>query len=75
MAFVGSSGCGKSTILQLLTRMYPVTEGDIILDGHKIEDYRLGQLRGQFGVVSQEPVLFNRSVVSNIKYNLPSISD
>lgn len=53
VAFVGSSGCGKSTILQLLLRMYPLTEGEIILDGHKIEDYRLGQLRSQFGVVSQ----------------------
>jgi|JI6StandDraft_1071083.scaffolds.fasta_scaffold07066_13 ATP-binding cassette subfamily B (MDR/TAP) protein 1 len=53
VAFVGSSGCGKSTILQLLLRMYPLTEGEITLDGHKIEDYRLGQLRSQFGVVSQ----------------------
>lgn len=53
VAFVGSSGCGKSTILQLLLRMYPVTEGEIILDGNKIEDYQLHQLRDQFGVVSQ----------------------
>jgi ATP-binding cassette subfamily B (MDR/TAP) protein 1 len=75
VAFVGSSGCGKSTILQLLLRMYPLSEGEILLDGRKIEDYQLNQLRAQFGVVSQEPVLFNRSVLKNIKYNKPEITD
>jgi ATP-binding cassette subfamily B (MDR/TAP) protein 1 len=55
--------------------MYPLSEGEILLDGRKIEDYQLNQLRAQFGVVSQEPVLFNRSVLKNIKYNKPEITD
>ncbi len=57
-AFVGPSGCGKSTIMQLLLRYYDVVSGEIFLDGVNILDYDIVYLRGYFGVVSQEPVVF-----------------
>ena len=60
-AFVGTSGCGKSTIMSLLLRFYEPENGSIIIDGIDIKDYDLHYLRNQFGVVSQEPVLFNAS--------------
>jgi len=61
VAFVGPSGCGKSTIMQLLQRFYLPTEGSITIDGIDIKDYDIRYLRSQFGVVSQEPALFNAS--------------
>lgn len=61
VAFVGPSGCGKSTIIQLLQRFYLPTRGSIIIDGVDIKDYDIHYLRSQFGVVSQEPALFNTS--------------
>lgn len=69
VAFVGPSGCGKSTIMQLLQRFYLPTEGSITIDGIDIKDFDIRYLRSQFGVVSQEPVLFNASFRENIKYN------
>jgi ATP-binding cassette subfamily B (MDR/TAP) protein 1 len=69
IAFVGPSGCGKSTIVQLLQRFYFPQEGTITLDGVDLKDYDIHYLRSQFGVVSQEPVLFNASFRENIKYN------
>lgn len=68
IALVGSSGCGKSTILQLLMRYYDVDGGEILLDGKNIKDYDLKYLRGLFGLVSQEPVLFDGTIEYNIKY-------
>ena len=68
VAFVGSSGCGKSTIISLLMRFYEVQEGQILLDGVNIKDYDLTFLRRCFGIVSQEPVLFNGTIDYNIKY-------
>lgn len=69
MDFVGSSGCGKSTIFSLLQGFYQPTEGAIYIDGVNINDYDLHHLRKTFGVVSQEPTLFNESISWNIKYN------
>lgn len=69
-AFVGASGCGKSTIMQLLLRYYEVNSGEILINGRNIKDFELHYLRSNFGVVSQEPVLFNASFKENIKYNL-----
>ena len=69
MAFVGPSGCGKSTIVQLLLRFYVPEEGSITIDGIDIRDFDLNYLRSQFGVVSQEPSLFNASFRENIRYN------
>ena len=69
-AFVGYSGCGKSTIIQLLERYYDVNAGDgeILIDDVNIKDYNLLELREKIGLVSQEPVLFKRSVYENILY-------
>lgn len=69
VAFVGTSGCGKSTIIQLLQRFYYPTSGTIEINGINIKDFDIHYLRSKFGVVSQEPVLFNGSFAENIKYN------
>ena len=67
-ALVGYSGCGKSTIIQLLERYYDVFEGEILIDDVNIKEYNLLELRKKIGLVSQEPVLFKRSVYDNILY-------
>lgn len=68
IAFVGASGCGKSTIIGLLLRFYDVNEGTILLDGINIKEYDIHFLRRLFGLVSQEPVLFNGTIEYNLKY-------
>ena len=77
-ALVGYSGCGKSTIIQLLERFYDVDDGngEILIDGINIKDYNLLELREKIGLVSQEPILFKRSVYENILYgNLNACKD
>ena len=69
VAFVGTSGCGKSTIIQLLQRFYYPVRGKISIGGIDIKDFDIHYLRSCFGVVSQEPVLFNGSFADNIRYN------
>ncbi|GIQ61568.1 hypothetical protein PACILC2_01360 [Paenibacillus cisolokensis] len=66
-AFVGGSGGGKSTILQLLTRMYDADRGEIIIDGVNIKDYSLSSLRDKMGIVTQDNFLFSSSVRDNIR--------
>ncbi|XP_059147295.1 ATP-dependent translocase ABCB1-like [Physella acuta] len=68
LALVGGSGCGKSTIVQLIERFYDAQEGSILLDNHNILDLNVQWLRMQIGLVSQEPVLFDRSLAENIAY-------
>jgi subfamily B ATP-binding cassette protein MsbA len=68
VALVGRSGSGKSTIASLLTRFYDIQQGQILLDGHDICEYRLRDLRRQFALVSQNVHLFNDSVANNIAY-------
>lgn len=75
VAFVGPSGCGKSTITQILLRYYEPEKGQIFIDGINIKDYDIHYLRQLFGVVSQEPVLFNASFRENIKYNVKNATD
>ena len=67
---VGYSGCGKSTIIQLIERFYEVEDGngEILIDDINIKDYNIYSLRKRIGLVSQEPVLFKRSVYENILY-------
>lgn len=67
-ALVGQSGCGKSTTIQLLMRFYDIKKGAITLDGINIKDLNIQWLRSQIGLVSQEPVLFNYSIKSNIMF-------
>ncbi len=68
VALVGRSGSGKSTITSLLTRFYDIEEGEILLDGVNIREYRLSELRKQYALVSQHVHLFNDSVANNIAY-------
>jgi len=70
VALVGPSGAGKSTLVDLVARFYDPTEGRILLDGVDLRDYDLASLRGQLGVVTQEPILFNDSVWNNIAYGV-----
>jgi ATP-binding cassette subfamily B (MDR/TAP) protein 1 len=66
---VGTSGCGKSTIMQLLLRFYDF-EGEILLDGINIYNYSLKQYRSFFSMLNQEPSLFAGTIEENIKYNI-----
>jgi ABC-type multidrug transport system fused ATPase/permease subunit len=68
IALVGHSGCGKSTITNLLLRFYHTQGGQILIDGEPIENYNVGSLREQIGFVQQEPILFNRSIKDNVLY-------
>nr|QUF59435.1 ATP-binding cassette transporter Abcb1-2 [Brachionus angularis] len=68
IALVGSSGCGKSTVTQLLERFYDSNSGELKINGFKIQDLNLHWLRSQIGIVSQEPILFDRSIAENIAY-------
>lgn len=67
-AFVGESGGGKSTILQLLLRMYDVTNGEVLIDGKNIKDYSLSSIREHMGIVTQENFLYSTSIRDNIKF-------
>jgi subfamily B ATP-binding cassette protein MsbA len=67
-AFVGGSGSGKSTMLDLLIRFYDPQKGQILIDGVDIRNYKVSSLRSLFGVVSQENMLFNDTVANNIKF-------
>lgn len=71
VALVGSSGAGKSTILDLLPRFYDVSSGTIAIDGKDIQEIDLAELRSLFGIVAQETVLFNETVFNNIAYSRP----
>uniref|UniRef100_A0A3Q3VVZ1 Bile salt export pump n=1 Tax=Mola mola TaxID=94237 RepID=A0A3Q3VVZ1_MOLML len=76
LAFVGSSGCGKSTSVQLLERFYDPDDGRVLIDGHDSARINVPFLRSKIGIVSQEPILFDCSIAENIKYgdNLREIS-
>lgn len=71
VALVGSSGAGKSTILDLVPRFYEISSGNILIDGVDVKTMDLVGLRHLFGIVSQETVLFNETVFKNIAYGLP----
>ncbi|XP_049409120.1 ABC transporter B family member 19-like [Solanum stenotomum] len=75
VALVGSSGCGKSTIMSLLMRFYDPVRGEILLDNHNIKDLDLKFLRRNIGVVSQEPSLFAGSIKDNIKMGNVNAND
>lgn len=68
IALIGPTGCGKTTLLSLLMRFYDVTGGALRFDGIDVREIRLRDLRRQFGIVLQEPLLFNVSLYDNIRY-------
>ena len=69
VGLAGESGCGKSTVIQLLYRFYDPQFGHIFIDGIDIKDYNIHSLRKQYGLVQQEPILFNYSIKDNILYS------
>jgi len=73
IAFVGSSGAGKTTLVDLVPRFYDPTEGQILMDGIDIREIKIEDLRRQMGIVTQETVLFNETVFKNIAYGLSDI--
>jgi subfamily B ATP-binding cassette protein MsbA len=75
VAFVGHSGVGKSTLVDLIPRFYDVTSGSISIDGHDVRDLDLISLRDQIGMVTQETLLFNDSIRYNISYGGEGYSD
>jgi subfamily B ATP-binding cassette protein MsbA len=68
IALVGQSGAGKTTLVDLLARFYDVDSGAILIDGIDIRDYKIADLRGLLGMVSQESILFNDSIFNNIAF-------
>ena len=75
IGIVGHSGCGKTTLINLLMRLYDVTEGEILIDDVNIKDISQNALRSQIGVVLQETHLFSGSIKDNIKYAMPMATD
>ncbi|KAH8393395.1 hypothetical protein KR215_008311 [Drosophila sulfurigaster] len=71
VAFVGASGCGKSTVIQLMQRFYDPEQGQVKLDGRDLRSLNVAWLRSQIGVVGQEPVLFATTIGENIRYGNP----
>ncbi len=75
VALVGASGSGKTTFVDLLPRFYDPTEGEILLDGIDIRNYKIKDLRRLMGIVTQEPVLFNDTVFNNIAFGISNASE
>lgn len=74
-AFIGSTGSGKSTLINLIPRFYDVTDGQVMIDGVDVREYKLEELYSKIGYVPQKSVLFSGTVESNIKYGAPKASE
>jgi len=72
VALVGSSGAGKTTLANLIPRLYDVTDGSVLIDGHDVRDLTLGSLRAAIGAVPQDPHLFHESIGDNLRYARPT---
>ena len=75
VAFVGESGCGKTTAMQLIERFYELDSGDILFDGVSIQKINLKWLRDNIGYVGQEPALFATSILENLKFAKPDATE
>jgi ATP-binding cassette subfamily B protein len=75
VGIAGQTGAGKTTLMSLLTRFYDPSAGQILLDGVDLRDYKLADLRNQFSIVLQEPVLFSTSIAENIAYARPDANE
>lgn len=74
-ALVGESGGGKSTVFRLLFRFYDAGSGRILVDGHNVDDITIDSLRSNIGVVPQDTVLFNESIMYNLRYASPTVTE
>ena len=68
VAFIGATGCGKSTVINLSPRFYDATEGEVLVDGVNVKEYRQKQLRDKIGYVSQKATLFSGTIASNVAF-------
>lgn len=68
MALIGATGCGKSTVINLIPRFYDATEGEILVDGVDVRQYTQQSLRSKIGYVSQKAILFTGTIQSNVAY-------
>lgn len=68
IAFIGSTGCGKSTLVNLIPRFYDATEGQILVDGHDVKEYKKNELAAKIGYISQKAVLFSGNIRNNIDF-------
>lgn len=68
VAFIGSTGCGKSTVINLIPRFYDATEGEVLVDGMNVKEYTQEALRNRIGYVSQKAILFSGTVAGNVAY-------
>ena len=74
-AIIGSTGCGKSTLVNLIPRLYDVTEGRILIDGKDIRDISMKELRDEIGYVPQKGILFSGTIASNLRFGNKEASD
>lgn len=74
-AIIGSTGCGKSTLVNLIPRLYDVTDGSVTIDGHDIRNVSMKELRDELGYVPQKGILFSGTIASNLKYGKVDASD
>jgi len=75
IALVGSTGAGKTTIVNLISRFYEVTSGEVLIDGHNVNDVTLESLRGQIGMMPQDTFLFSATIMENIRYGKLDATD
>ncbi|MBR1763161.1 MAG: ABC transporter ATP-binding protein [Eubacterium sp.] len=75
IGIIGSTGCGKSSLVNLIPRLYDVSDGAVLIDGVDVRDYELSALRDMIGVVLQKNVLFSGTIKDNIKWGCPDASD
>lgn len=75
IALVGKTGCGKTTITNLINRFYEIQQGEILLDGVNIKNINKRSLRAHIGIILQDPFIFARSIANNIKLNNSNITE
>lgn len=75
VAFIGSTGSGKSTLIQLIPRFYDVSRGSITIDGVDVRDYKLSALRHKIGFIPQKALLFSGTIESNLRYGKPDATE
>lgn len=68
VAFIGATGCGKSSVINLIPRFYDATEGEVLVDGINVKEYKQSELRNKIGYVSQKAILFSGDIQSNVAY-------